>query len=495
MRPLEIVFVAALAIGLIGWIVNAGWSRSRPFAGVLGVLALAHVLIEGPRLPLAIAYRVAVLLVARALRQRSPGETSRSFIRRFGRALVGVVALGLVVAPPSLLPVFKLPVPSGSYGVGGTAFAVVDSSRQEEFGPAGQAGFRTFPVRVWYPAAPGAKGKRVRYAATPEVASPMVKVLPPILVHQYRYVKTHTVAEAPLAPREGLFPVLIFSHGYTGYSAQNTPQMEELASRGYVVLAIAHTYDASAAVFPDGRVIAVDPGLVQTMAPAASNPDSVFAATRSLLAALDRAGTSVDRQARFRDFMQTNPPRITKSYPVWARDTRYLLDYLERLPGSGPTARFAGKLDLSKVGIFGMSFGGSNAGEVCRADPRCRAGINIDGMQFGPLIDDSLTVPFMIVASETAVPLHRAIFDRFRGPGYLLTLKGTQHVGLTDLPYLAPFLFSKLGLTGTMPVDRSEQVMSDYIGGFFDTYLQGRPSTLFTNPEKAEDLDFRSVNR
>jgi len=322
----------------------------------------------------------------------------------------------------------------------------------------------------------------------------VVKVLHPALVHQYRYVRTHTVADAPLATAPAPFPVLVFSHGYTGYSAQNTPQMEELASRGYVVFSIAHVHDASAAVFPDGRVIPLDPGIVKAMSGAINSRDSAFAVVQSKLAALTRAGTPADRQARFHDFASASPPRIVKSYPVWAADTRFLLDYLGRLSAaSGPAARFAGKLDLDRVGIFGMSFGGSNAGEVCRADRRCKAGINIDGQQFGPLIDDSLTVPFMIIASETALPVHVAILDRMRGPGYLLELKGTQHVGLTDMPYLAPLVFSRLGLTGTMPVERSEQVMSDYIGAFFDTYLRNQPSALLTNPKPAADLDFRTV--
>ena len=42
-----------------------------------------------------------------------------------------------------------------------------------------------------------------------------------------------------------------FSHGWNGFAAQNSAQMVELASHGYVVAALQHTYGAMVTVFPD----------------------------------------------------------------------------------------------------------------------------------------------------------------------------------------------------------------------------------------------------
>ena len=81
-------------------------------------------------------------------------------------------------------------------------------------------------------------------------------IIPKFLSRQATLVKTHAILDAP--PAEGQAPVLIFSHGYTGYIAQNTPQVEELASRGYVVASIGHTGEAAAVPFPDGRIIPID---------------------------------------------------------------------------------------------------------------------------------------------------------------------------------------------------------------------------------------------
>ncbi|MEZ4589513.1 MAG: hypothetical protein R2909_24310, partial [Gemmatimonadales bacterium] len=345
-------------------------------------------------------------------------------------------------------PVFELPAPTGRFGVGTTSFPLLDPARSETLG-ARPGGPREFMVRVWYPAPKDADGPRAKYAEPAEVNGGILGLIRigALMGDQLAYVKTHSLVDAPIAEQAKPLPVLVFSHGYTGFTAQNTPQMEELASRGYVVFSISHTHDAGATIFPDGRVVPLDPGIVSMFQRSAAGMDSVTAA----IAKLENAATPEDRQAAFLAFASHNPPRIASSVSVWSADTRYLLDHLERLRPDGVAGRFADALDLDEVGIFGMSFGGSNAGEVCRLDPRCKAGVNMDGQQFGPLIEsDSITVPFMIMASETAMPVHRAAFDRLVGPAFLVELKGTEHLALTDTPLMAPLLLRWMGITGTM---------------------------------------------
>ena len=38
--------------------------------------------------------------------------------------------------------------------------------------------------------------------------------------------------------------------------------------------------------------------------------------------------------------------------------------------------------------------------EFCRRDPRCRAGVNIDGAPHGPVIQAGLKQPFMLLLSD-----------------------------------------------------------------------------------------------
>jgi predicted dienelactone hydrolase len=55
-----------------------------------------------------------------------------------------------------------------------------------------------------------------------------------------------------VSPEKSNYPVLIFSHGLTGFRNQNTFEVEELASHGYIIVGIDHTYDAAATIFTDG---------------------------------------------------------------------------------------------------------------------------------------------------------------------------------------------------------------------------------------------------
>jgi predicted dienelactone hydrolase len=494
MRNFETVLLGLLVIAMGARLLRGTWVGGRLLGGGIALALVGHLLVEGVRLPMAAGYLVALVSLAGLLRDPRP-VPARSRLRAAAGWLGGLVAVALAVLPPWIFPVFELPTPTGPHSVGGTVFSLVDESRREIFGPdSGTA--RSVVVRAWYPSAVGSAGPTMPYADPREVASPILPLIPVPLARQYRYVKTHTIHDAPLGNDGGPFPVLIFSHGYTGYTAQNTPQMEDLASRGYAVFSIGHANDASAIIHPDGRVVRLDPGLVAMMKGMVGNQDSVIKVTQGKVEAMAKATTPDERKAAFLAFTETNPPRIEQSVPVWAADTRFLIDQLARPDGPAGQSRFAGKLDTTRIGVFGMSFGGSNAGMVCWTDPRCKAGINIDGQQFGGLIHDSLTTPFMVIGSEAAFPVHLPIYDRLTGPAYLLKLVGTQHIGLTDLPYLAPFLFRKLGITGTMRVERSEQLMTDYVGAFFDTYLKGQPSPLLAEGSTAPpDVLFQAKNR
>src|SRR5205085_11064719 len=55
-------------------------------------------------------------------------------------------------------------------------------------------------------------------------------------------------------PVSGVHPVIVASHGYTGTLTDYTFIFEELASRGYVIASVAHTYETTAVALPDGRL-------------------------------------------------------------------------------------------------------------------------------------------------------------------------------------------------------------------------------------------------
>jgi predicted dienelactone hydrolase len=476
MRPLEWIVMIGATVLLLGW--AAGWRVRRwlPF-GLLAV-TLVHLVLEGQRLmmwPLYLIVAVASLAVVFRPPARPP---SRRPWRTAGRWVLAIVLLALIVPLPWLWPVMKLPAPTGPFRVGTRWLVVTDSGRRERFASGQQ---REFPVKVWYPAAADASGDLAPYAATAEVS--MGGQVPPILFAQNRYVKTHSTSEAQLAPGSDRFPVLVFSHGYGGYSAQNTPQMEQLASLGYLVFSITHPGEAAAAVFPDGRTMLVDSAIIANMLAQAKDTVGV-GRTFALMAKFDSAKTRDERQAMFQELVAVTPePLKTQSVAEWTLDTKVLVDRLELMNAGTIASPFAGRLDLERLGIFGMSYGGATAGEFCRLDRRCKAGLNIDGGQFGGLLpNDSLTMPFFILASDQAYAIHKPVLDVTKGPAYLVRLTGTTHIGLTDLTLQAPNLFRWAGVVGKLDPDRRERLMNDYIAAFFDTYLKGKPSAWLDGP-------------
>src|SRR5690242_5677533 len=70
---------------------------------------------------------------------------------------------------------------------------------------------------------------------------------------------THAVQGAGFAHAVKRSPVLIFSHGGGEARETYTAQLEDLASHGYAVAAVTHTYEAALAIFPDGRHIVLAP--------------------------------------------------------------------------------------------------------------------------------------------------------------------------------------------------------------------------------------------
>src|SRR5207249_12323590 len=64
------------------------------------------------------------------------------------------------------------------------------------------------------------------------------------------------------------------------------------------------------------------------------------------------------------------------------------------------SGKFTGRLDMSRVGVFGHSLGGATAAQFCHDDSRCKAGIDVDGAPLGSVIRDGIPRPFMFLLSE-----------------------------------------------------------------------------------------------
>src|SRR5262249_3113551 len=138
-----------------------------------------------------------------------------------------------------------VPRPTGSSAVGTRLLHIADPGRADPYVSTGAP--RELMVRVWYPAAYGTHCSAAEYTS-PQVWSYFSTLVGVPLPH----VSTNSCLNAPVA--DGRHPVVVFSPGFTATFTDYTFLLEDLASRGYLVAAINHTYDATAVEFPDGRL-------------------------------------------------------------------------------------------------------------------------------------------------------------------------------------------------------------------------------------------------
>lgn len=334
--------------------------------------------------------------------------------------LVWAAVSALAVVLPVLLPVPRLPPPTGAYPVGTDAFEYIVDGLDGEGDP-----FRA-RARVWYPAAEGsaARGPWLEHLGAMLPALAVRAGLPPWTMGHLRHVQTNA-AWGIASAGDGLLGVVTFDHGRGGFAAQNSFLAEELASHGWLVVAPEHPGGAVLTVFSDGTEVPFDPVLFGD----------------------GRTG-------------QTYDDAIGSLGRRWARETQAALDALGA--GGGP-ATLAGRVDRSRLVASGHSTGGGTAFGLCEIEPGCIAAVGLDPWLLPTppeLLADppvgGLRAPLAGLFSDPELgffePLNLATFDRLadltRAAGFEATTTvypGAGHMDFADVGLLSP-IADRLGL-------------------------------------------------
>lgn len=470
MRSFDLgVFVVVAAAIFVAGVLGKG--RSSPVSRVLltaGAVACA--------VHLVIAFRTSFVPVyagfgALYLLGRSP-KVSGLLLRAVG---VGgfLAALG-GGATAWAFPMFTLPAPTGPHRIGTTSLVLVDSARGEDFTP-DSTDRRRLLVRLWYPA-DSVAGKPAPFL-TPLQARAVSGYLslPSFALSHLANIASHSYPDAPL--KAGMpWPTLVFSHGYgAGYESQNTLQMEELASHGYVVVSINHPYESAVADLGTGTPVRFSP-------PRASN-DSVAQARSVELAKSLQTDEDTIRLKETVASVNGLSPEVDTTIVRWTQDTRFVVDRLGWLGGASGRAsavQFDNHLDNVRLGVFGMSLGGATALSFCIEDIRCAAGINLDGITHGAAVDSAVSAPFFFATNGEVRHMHDVFYQRAKGPKWLMTVSHTKHVNFTDLSVISPVL-ARLGFVGTIPPDRMRAIMNTTVRAFFDEHIKGLPPTSLSD--------------
>src|ERR1700733_12698657 len=145
-----------------------------------------------------------------------------------------------------------LPKPTGPGPVGITSLWLTDASRPDPWAPGVTA--RELMVSLWYPAT-SPDVRRAQYMTPAEselqlTSRGITGVRPDVLSK----VRTNAAADATPAGHQRRLPLVVLSPGFTNPRSALTALAEDLASHGYVVAGIDHTYESFATAFPDGRL-------------------------------------------------------------------------------------------------------------------------------------------------------------------------------------------------------------------------------------------------
>ena len=395
------LLVAAVLISALWWACSR---HRRPAAlqrlsAVALVLAATTVIFDGgPRWQLVPWQALAVGVgLAAALRHWRPGRSRRA-LRVAGRGALGVgVAAATLALSTAFVP--HLPTPSGAHRVASQIFRWTDPSRAETL-TTDPADHRQVIAQAWYPTDTNS-GARVPYFEAQDQLPGSIGGLPSFMFSAFGEIDTHAVFDAPISASQRAWPVLVFSPGLGVPREQYTSLSTELASRGFVVIALSAPYESAPTVLAGGRVVG------QTVHP---------------------------------DVMGPPPhPELQRLIDLRAADAGFALDRLAALAKDDRRSPLAGHLDLRHVGIAGHSLGGATAVQVLAADPRFKVGVNLDGKLFGTQPDARLHQPLLWVQSDDArTQEYTQGRDRLlagvRGGGSLVTVSGSVHMSFSDAP-------------------------------------------------------------
>jgi predicted dienelactone hydrolase len=461
MRPFEIIIPILLAVYLLWQHPRPLWIRLAPAAAL--VVTLLHFAIEGYRWQMVPLYALTSLLGISALvKIRLQADW-----RPIGSYLTAIL-LAAATALPIVLPVPSIPAPDGPFAVGTTSFELTDPARMELY--SGQDEFRRFQIRVWYPAEPGPNDPRAAWMSQAEVFGPAIATyieMPSFFLDHLSLVELPAYEGAQVAQTDTGFPIVLFSHGWNGFNAQNSGQALQLASHGFVVIGVQHTYGAIVTVFEDGTIAWNNPSALPSGA-----PDEEY----------DRAADQLADQ--------------------WAGDLAFALDHLSFL-STNLQSPFGGKLDLSRVGVYGHSTGGGAAIQFCGTDPRCKALLGQDPFMrpvSTEVLERGISQPAFFMFSQRWADDTDSLNNRQFGPFYqnstqaigAVFIEGTSHYDFSDLPRLSP-LAPQLGLKGPISSKRVTTILDDYLLSFFKVTLEGTSSDLF-DPQNRKYDEVQSIH-
>lgn len=456
MRLLEgIMFLIVLFTTLLVLIGNFKRLKIVKYLPILGfVTFIFHLFIEGERWQLYPLYLVIIIYFILSILQFTGvfSVDKLNIHKRIKGLITGIMILFLIVSTILALafPVYKMSIPKGKYKIGTVSFDVTDESRKAIYSN-NLGNNRKIKFQVWYPAENTKGFKQVPWLQDGDIVAKGVSKLmgfPDFVLSHTSLVMSNSYANAPISKVEGKYPLVIISHGWTGFRNLHTDVAELLASEGYIVVSIDHTYGSAVTVFNDGEVEYLN-----------NNALPKREITPNFL---EYANTLVN---------------------TFAGDIKLTLDTLEKFNLGEKNSMFKDKFDLTRIGLLGHSTGGGAAVTTALKDKRIKAVIGMDAW-VEPIkeedIKGGLNVPALFLRSQQ--------WEKSLNNKNLLLLLGSsknvrelyQINGINHLDFSMVYMYSPLSkyfnITGKLDGRIASEIQQEFILNFYEKYLHNNPN-------------------
>ncbi|QYA26153.1 hypothetical protein G3I01_11725 [Gramella sp. MT6] len=466
MQVFEILLLLASTLFLIfNFFSRIEINRYWIIGGLISFL-FTHLIFEGFRWQMMPGYLICLFAIFSAFRQTQ--KRSKKALRVL-KGMGFTLLLALAIALPSIFPVFKLPELQGEYQVG-TRDMLFNIDRDEVI-TEDASDRRKLMAKIWYPSKETNDQKDLYIDEGGRHGFAQKYGLPDAAFNYLDKIETKVYRETRVADEE--FPVLIFSHGYNSKANGYYALLTEIASHGYIIIALNHTYESTGSSFPDGSEVYFD-----------------YEYARKI-----ESGTW-EKLAPVREAFQQNI-KFEKRHPVvkkglesyfvreiverWSQDISDVVSELEDLNASG---FLKGKLDLDNIGVFGHSRGGGAAGNALLVDERIKAGANIDGVQWGRIVNTSFNDPFLYISAdwpEDKEDLNsHAYINKSKDIFYEARVLNTLHSNFMDIPLMIPI--NAISKAGSIDPYLGLEITNDLVVAFFDKHL------------KNQEVDFTELN-
>ncbi|KZN53640.1 hypothetical protein N474_20115 [Pseudoalteromonas luteoviolacea CPMOR-2] len=243
-----------------------------------------------------------------------------------------------------------------------------------------------------------------------------------------------SVANAPVALNENVgWPILYYSHGLGLFEIDNTELLESLASHGFVVVAINHTYLSGVTTFDSGKTahLYLPEGKQDVTMPAG--------------------------RVYFDNTVALQIGQDVTTVHEWLLWNQWSLE---------------DQVNLHNVGTLGFSLGGSAAMNGCQQLDNCKAAANMDGIVLGHVAKSPLNKPLLLLSADQPFAQLDKVFEANQATTHMVTIAGSEHNDFTDQNRWI------IGTATAIEADKIHRVVKQSMVRFFKANLENQTFTL-----------------